>query len=82
MFDLYTVAVEGGKIARLTQNQGTNEKPSWAPNGRYILFSSTRGGRRQLCVVQPDGSNPRAVTSEKLGASDPAWGPLPPTPAK
>jgi len=78
VFDLYTVAVEGGKIARLTQNQGTNEKPTWSPNGRYLLFSSTRGGRRQLYVMQPDGSNQRAVTSEKLGASDPAWGPLPP----
>ena len=77
-FDLYTVAVEGGKVTRLTQNSGTNEKPAWAPNGRYLLFSSTRGGKRQLWVMQPDGSNPRPVTSERLGASDPAWGPLPP----
>ena len=75
-FDLYTVAVEGGKVTRLTQNSGTNEKPAWAPNGRYLLFSSTRSGKRQLWVMQPDGSNPRAVTSEHLGASDPAWGPL------
>jgi TolB protein len=78
-FDLYTVAIDGGKVTRLTQNQGTNEKPAWAPNGRYILFSSTRGGKRQLWVMQPDGSNPRQVTSEHLGASDPAWGPLPPS---
>jgi len=27
VFDLYTVAVDGGKVTRLTQNQGTNEKP-------------------------------------------------------
>jgi len=33
-FDLYTVAVDTGKVTRLTQNQGTNEKPAWAPNGR------------------------------------------------
>lgn len=77
VFDLYTVAVDGGKVTRLTQNAGTNEKPAWAPNGRYLLFSSTRGGKRQLYVMQPDGSNQRAVTSEHLGASDPAWGPLP-----
>ena len=70
------MAVEGGKVTRLTQNSGTNEKPAWAPNGRYLIFSSTRGGKRQLWVMQPDGSNPRAVTSERLGASDPAWGPL------
>jgi TolB protein len=77
VFDLYTVAVDGGKVTRLTQNQGTNEKPAWAPNGRYLLFSSTRGGKRQIWMTQPDGSNQRPVTSEKIGASDPAWGPLP-----
>jgi TolB protein len=77
VFDLYTVNVESGKIARLTQGQGTNEKPSWSPNGRYLLFSSTRGGRRQLWVMGADGTNQRAVTSERQGASDPAWGPLP-----
>jgi TolB protein len=77
VFDLYTVAVDGGKVTRLTQNQGTNEKPAWAPNGRYLLFSSTRSGKRQIWMSQPDGSNQRQVTSEKTGASDPAWGPLP-----
>jgi TolB protein len=77
VFDLYTVAVDGGKVTRLTQNQGTNEKPAWAPNGRYLLFSSTRNGKRQIWMTQPDGSNHRQVTSEKQGASDPAWGPLP-----
>jgi TolB protein len=77
VFDLYTVVVESGKVARLTQNQGTNEKPAWSPNGRYLVFSSTRGGKRQLWAVAADGSNPRQITSERQGASDPAWGPLP-----
>ena len=77
VFDLYTVAVDTGKVTRLTQNQGTNEKPAWAPNGRYLLFSSTRSGKRQVWMSQPDGSNQRQVTSEKVGAADPAWGPLP-----
>ncbi len=77
VFDLYTVAVDTGKVTRLTQNQGTNEKPAWAPNGRYLLFSSTRTGKRQIWMTQPDGSNHRQVTSEKGGASDPSWGPLP-----
>ncbi|HEY4770753.1 MAG TPA: Tol-Pal system beta propeller repeat protein TolB [Myxococcales bacterium] len=77
VFDVYTLAVDTGKLTRLTQNQGTNEKPAWAPNGRYLLFSSTRGGKRQIWLVLPDGSNPRQVTSEKVGAADPAWGPLP-----
>jgi TolB protein len=77
VFDLYTVAVETGKITRLTQSQGTNEKPSWSPNGRYLLFSSTRSGKRQIWMTLTDGSGQRQVTAENIGASDPAWGPLP-----
>jgi TolB protein len=77
VFDLYTVAVETGKITRLTQSQGTNEKPSWSPNGRYLLFSSTRAGKRQIWMTLADGSGQRQVTAENIGASDPAWGPLP-----
>jgi TolB protein len=76
VFDLYTVAVDGSRVTRLTQNDGTNEKPAWAPNGRYIIFSSTRTGKRQLWLMQPDGSNQRQVTNEAIGASDPAWGPI------
>jgi TolB protein len=76
-FDIYTIAVATGEVKRLTTGAGTNEKPAWAPNGRSIAFSSTRSGRRQLWVVTADGSNPRRLTDEPLGASDPAWGPLP-----
>ena len=46
------------------------------PNGRLILFSSTRGGKKQLWTIAPDGSNARQITNEPRGASDPAWGPL------
>jgi len=76
VFDLYTINVQTGKVTRLTQNEGTNEKPSWAPNGRLLVFSSTRTGKKQLWTVLPDGSNPRQLTNESRGASDPAWGPL------
>ncbi len=75
-FDVYTVNLETGKVARLTQNAGTNEKPAWSPNGRYIVYSSTRSGKRQLWVMNSDGSSQRQLTAEKMGASDPAWGPL------
>jgi TolB protein len=76
-FDIYTVNVATGKVARLTQNEGTNEKPAWSPNGRHMLFDSTRSGRRQIWQMTADGKNPRQITTEKLSASDPAWGPLP-----
>ena len=76
VFDIYTINPETGKVARLTQNEGTNEKPAWSPNGRYLLYSSTRSGKRQIWVMGADGANQRQLTSESVGASDPAWGPL------
>jgi TolB protein len=76
-FDIYTVNVATGMVARLTQNEGTNEKPAWSPNGRHLLFDSTRTGKRQIWEMTSDGQNPRQITNEKVGASDPAWGPLP-----
>jgi TolB protein len=74
VFDLFTVNVETKQIKRLTQDEGHNEEPSFSPNGRHILFVSTRdGGRRQLWVMNADGTHPRP-----LGLADvttPAWGP-------
>ena len=75
-FDIYTIALGTGKITRLTQHEGTNEKPAWSPNGRHLLFDSTRSGKRQIWEMSADGTAPRQVTNEKLGASDPSWGPL------
>jgi TolB protein len=76
-FDIYTVHLPTGKVTRLTQNAGTNEKPAWSPNGRHLLFASTRSGKRQVWQMTADGHNQRQLTNEKVGASDPAWGPLP-----
>src|SRR5262249_23182819 len=43
-FDVFTLDVRSGQVTRLTQNQGDNEEPSWAPNCRVIAYKSSRGG--------------------------------------
>jgi TolB protein len=74
VFDLFTVNVETKQIRRLTQDEGHNEEPSFSPNGRHILFVSTRdGGRRQLWVMNADGTHPRPLGL--ADATTPAWGP-------
>ena len=77
VFDVFTIAVDGGRIQRITQDQGrTNEEPTWAPNGRMVAFTSDRGGTPQLLVSDPRGERQTVITS---GAElmTPAWGPLP-----
>jgi len=74
VFDLFTVDVATKQIRRLTQDEGHNEEPSFSSNGRHILFVSTRdGARRQLWLMNVDGTHPRPLGI--LDATTPAWGP-------
>jgi TolB protein len=78
VFDLFVVAVDSGKIDRITQDQGrTNEDPSWAPNGRLLSFRSDRSGAAQLVVTDPKGDRQTAVAGGAGDLSAPAWGPYP-----
>ncbi len=78
VFDVFTVSVQTGKIARVTQDQGwTNEEPSWAPNGRLLVFTTDRNGRPQLVVSTPSGDRQKIITADAGELATPAWGPLP-----
>lgn len=52
-----------------------NEGPTWAPNGRYVMFFREEGGGSQLWLADVTG---HVLTPVKTpaGASDPAWSPL------
>jgi TolB protein len=78
VFDLFVVAVDSGKIDRVTQDQGrTNEDPSWAPNGRLLAFRTDRAGAAQLVISDPKGDRQTAVAGGAGDLSAPAWGPYP-----
>ena len=67
-----------GSEERLLTASFLDEGPTWAPNGRVIMFTrETQGaeGRASLYSVDITGRNLRQV-STATGASDPAWSPL------
>ena len=66
-----------GSDERLLSNGWEDEGPTWAPNGRVLMFSRTlRGGRgSQIWSVDVTGRNERRVSTPG-DASDPAWSPL------
>jgi TolB protein len=75
-FDLFSIEVETGKITRLTQDQGNNEEPVFSPNGRLILFTSTRDGTPRLYVMTKDGNNQLPLPMGKgSGGLTPDWAP-------
>src|SRR5208337_1971787 len=60
-YDLYIMEVASRSIREITRDSGRNERPSWAPDGRHIVFESTRGGSRQIWVMLADGSEARQL---------------------
>ncbi len=66
-----------GSGERIISNGWEDEGPTWAPNGRLLMFSRTvQGGRgSQIWSVDVTGRNERRVLTPG-DASDPAWSPL------
>jgi TolB protein len=66
-----------GEGERILSSGYHNEGPSWAPNGRVLMFFRERQGKQggpKLFTVDVSGYNERALPTPAF-ASDPAWSP-------
>jgi TolB protein len=75
VFDIFTYDLRSGKIERMTQNQGSNEDPTWSPDCRLIVYASSRGGLY--------GMNPQTKAEFQIwkgAARSPSFGPAPAQP--
>ncbi len=73
--NIYIIDITGNQLRKLTNNAGNNEDPSWSLDGRFIAFTSTRGGARQVYVMDYDGSAQHPVTDMKGKCYTPSWSP-------
>jgi len=62
-YDIKVFDLVSNAVRQLTFGEGSNESPSFAPNGRHLAFSSTRGGKRQIFTIGRDGQGLKQVTS-------------------
>jgi TolB protein len=76
VFDIVVHSLVTNEVRFLTSNQGLNESPQWSPNGRHIVFTSTRTGTPQIFTMNRDGTNQRQITFEG-GNTTPSWSPPP-----
>jgi TolB protein len=71
-YDIYVMDASSQQLVELTRDQGRNERPSWAPDGRHLVFESTRGGSRQIWTMLADGLQPHQLTTSGDNES-PNW---------
>ena len=74
----YAVAVQDfatRQVQVLTEGS-VDESPSFAPNGRMILYASEIRGRGILAAVSSDGRVKQRFTEDAGDIREPAWGPI------
>jgi TolB protein len=82
----YTSKIEGGfevaivdlatrQVRQITQGRGRCEYPSWAPNGRHLVFSCDRGQRWQLTISDREGREVQTLATGPGNNVYPDWGP-------
>ena len=81
--EVYVMNPDGTDQTRITFDPRVDQQPDISPNGRRIVFCSTRltetnpEGDLELFVMDPDGTNVRQLTFNGAGINDawPRWSP-------
>ncbi|MEA2564307.1 MAG: eukaryotic-like serine/threonine-protein kinase [Acidobacteriota bacterium] len=60
--DLFLVHPDGSGLRQLTRDEHRDRIPRWSPDGRLILFYSSRSGRYDAWTIAPDGSRTEQIT--------------------
>jgi TolB protein len=71
---VFTINLRDRGLRQLTSD-GRNEDPSWAPDGRHLVFTSSRSGEKQLWIMDTESGRARQLTHTK-GARLAAWSPI------
>ena len=71
-YDIVVSDLKGKVTKRLTSTPGYDAEATISPDGKKIIFTSTRNGDLDLYTMNLDGSNVRQITHE-LGYDGGAW---------
>jgi TolB protein len=74
-FRLYVLNLATGESQALTDGT-SDESPSFAANGRYILYSTKVNGKRVLAAVSVDGNSKQVLSIPGSDVRQPSWGPF------
>ena len=70
--EIYTSKPDGSDLRPLTSNGAYNAEATLSPDGRRIIFTSTRDGDIELYTMNVDGTDVRRLTN-RVGYDGGAW---------
>lgn len=70
---IHSCAADGGDDKTIVPHKAFEESPRLAPDGKRLLWVSTRHGNPELYTVDADGKNETRLTSEVALDLHPAW---------
>ncbi len=74
--EIYTAALDGSDVVRLTQHPGHDAHPCWSPDGKFISFATDRFGTGlEIARVRPDGTGVTRLTHSPGLDDYPAYSP-------
>lgn len=62
-YDIFVSDLNGKITGRLTKETGYDAEATVSPDGKKIVFTSTRSGDLELWIMDIDGKNPKQLTS-------------------
>ena len=87
-YEIFTIAPDGTGAKRLTSARGNDAHQGWSPDGRHIVFASSRMGFKdegaytdapqpygELFVMREDGTGLEQLTDNQWEEGTPAWRP-------
>jgi TolB protein len=74
-FQVSVMEVASRQVQVLTDTE-RDESPSFAPNGRMLLYATQIGGRGVLAAVSSDGRVKQRLSVPAGDVREPAWGPF------
>ena len=77
---IYVMDADGKNLRRLSNEFFAEWDPSWSPDGKRIVFTSSgamdaAGGHWRIYVMDADGGNKQRLANDAVGGWEPSWSP-------